>query len=146
MGRRKGVSRAEKDKWMRELLTLRVVWVVASVFLCKDSLDSFDLNGAFSEVNWPPLWEAVLSNSNQLRNLIWHSGVQPPKIFFSLIIPWSDWRDWSYVDHVVSTKHWTKDPSMLQQTGGEDQPAGPWCLTDPVTSTFLNVDIFGAQS
>lgn len=33
---------------MRELLTLRIVWVVASVFLCTGSLDSFDLNGAVS--------------------------------------------------------------------------------------------------
>lgn len=33
---------------MRELLTLRIVWAVGSVLLCKSSFDSFNLNGGFS--------------------------------------------------------------------------------------------------
>lgn len=144
MGRRKGVSRSEKEKWMRELLTLRIVWAVASVFLCEDSLDSFDLNSAFS-LKWIGHRSEKLSCPIQIYSEIL-SGTQQcshQRFFFSLIIPWSGWIDWSYVDHVVSSKHRTKAPGMLQQTGGENQPAGPWRLKDPVTSAFLNVDIFG---
>lgn len=46
--KRKRERQAERGERMRELLTLRIVWAVASVFLCKASFDSLDLNGGFS--------------------------------------------------------------------------------------------------
>lgn len=48
MRRRKRDGQAKRAERIRGLLTLRIVWAVASVFLCKALFDSFDLNGGFS--------------------------------------------------------------------------------------------------
>lgn len=50
MGRRKSGRQRKRKRaeGMRELLTLRIVWAVGLVLLCRASFDSFDLNGGFS--------------------------------------------------------------------------------------------------
>lgn len=74
---------------MRELLTLRIVWAVASVFLCKASFDSFDLNGGFSSSKWIGYRSENLSCPIQINSGVL-SGTQEcshKRSFFSLINP-----------------------------------------------------------